>query len=232
MNKKKTLGSLPLALSIGLLGLASAAWGAGGRTDSFCNTTAMSIPVSGANGPASIYPANINASGMPPSVTKITVQLLGLSHTFPGDLDILLVGPQGNQVVLMSDAGAGFDITNVDLIFDDGAPTAISTSAITAGAYRPANLGGTGDPFPAPAPAGTPSAQLASFNGSNPNGAWSLYIVDDAGIDTGSMAGWCVNITSETPEPAVVPTMSGLGLGLLSGLLALGAFWQQRRRRG
>ncbi|MBN9426014.1 MAG: IPTL-CTERM sorting domain-containing protein [Burkholderiales bacterium] len=228
MTKKKILGSLPLAVSIGLIGLAGAAWGAGGQTEAFCNTTAITIPVSGDQGVASLYPTTITASAMPPSVTKITVQLLGLSHTFPGDLDIMLVGPQGGQVILMSDVGGGTDISNVDLIFDDGAPSA-PAAPITTGAYQPSNTG-AGDPFPAPAPAGTPGTQLAGFNGSNPNGTWSLYIVDDAGADVGSMNGWCVNITSEIPSPTAVPTMSGLGLGLLSGLLALGAFWQRRRR--
>ncbi|MGD9946336.1 MAG: hypothetical protein AB7S98_24205 [Burkholderiaceae bacterium] len=215
MKDRKTRRLVPLALSMALLGMSGAASGAGGRTEAFCNTTPIAIPVSGTSGPASVYPSTVTGTGMPPSVTKLTVQLIGLSHTFPGDLDIMLVGPQGQQVMLMSDAGGSGDLVAADLIFDDGAPGPLPGTAIAAGAYRPTDLGTPPDPFPAPAPAGTPSTQLSSFNGSNPNGVWSLYINDDAGIDTGSLNGWCVNITSEIPGPVAVPALGGLGLGLL-----------------
>ena len=55
----------------------------------------------------------------------------------------------------------------------------------------------SGDVFPAPAPPGpnlepapAGSATFASaFNGSNPNGTWSLYVFDFAAGDGGTMAG-------------------------------------------
>ena len=50
-------------------------------------------------------------------------------------------------------------------------------------------------------PAGPfPDPQLLSvFNGINPNGTWSLYVVDEAGVDIGSFAGgWELNITTTT----------------------------------
>ena len=51
--------------------------------------------------------------------------------------------------------------------------------------------------FPAPAPAPSTATALATFNGSNPNGVWSLFVVDDAGADAGSIGGgWCLNISS------------------------------------
>src|SRR5205814_6733498 len=72
------------------------------------------------------------------------------------------------------------------------------------GTFRPTNYG-TGDLFPAPAPqvtynnaATAGSATFASvFNGTNPNGTWSLYVVDDASADIGTMSGgWSINITT------------------------------------
>ena len=135
---------------------------------------------------ASLYPAQINLAGLP-TVAGMMVRLLGVSHTFPSDMDILLVGPGGQTVLLMSDVGAGNDAIGANLEFRDGAPPIPST--ITSGTYQPTNIG-TGDLFPAPAPAGPYGSSLSVFNGTNPNGTWSLYVVDDLGADVGSITGW------------------------------------------
>ncbi len=122
------------------------------------------------------------------------MQLNAFSHTFPGDVDVLLVGPTGQTVVLMSDVGSGTDATNVNLTFRDGAASMPTT--VVSGTYAPTNIG-SGDLFPAPAPAGPHGTTLSAFNGTNPNGTWSLYVVDDAVEDTGSFAGgWSLLITT------------------------------------
>ena len=60
------------------------------------------------------------------------------------------------------------------------------------------------DSFPAPAPAPSAATTLATFNGSNPNGTWSLYVKDDGAPDSGSIAGgWCLNFTFDTTPPTV-----------------------------
>jgi hypothetical protein len=113
---------------------------------------------------------------------------------------MLLVGPGGQKLLLMSDVGGGTDAVNATLTFDDAAAGAIGAT-IVSGTFKPTNIG-TGDTFPAPAPAGPhPDPQLLSvFNGVNPNGTWSLYVVDDAGIDAGSIAqGWELTITTQDP---------------------------------
>jgi len=112
-----------------------------------------------------------------------------MSHTYPDDLDILLVGPGGQKVLLMSDAGGGSDVNNITLTFDDAAASALADSAaIVAGTYKPTDFV-TGDTFPSPAPAGPYGTTLSTFNGLNPNGTWSLYVLDDAASDSGSIAG-------------------------------------------
>ena len=51
------------------------------------------------------YPASVSISGMSGTISKVLVRLNGLTHTFARDIDILLVGPGGQKVMLMSDAG-------------------------------------------------------------------------------------------------------------------------------
>jgi len=158
------------------------------------NPAPITIPNSGIATP---YPSNIVVSGLTGTVSKVTATLAGLNHTFPGDIDVLLVGPAGQTVVLMSDVGGTNDAVNVTVTFDDTAPPI--GAAVVNGTFRPTNIG-TGDPFPATAPAGPHGAVLSAFNGVNPNGNWRLFVVDDAGGDLGSYAGgWSLTITTAAP---------------------------------
>ncbi len=166
-------------------------------TNVFSNTGTITIPASGTSGNASPYPSTIAVAGLGTSLSKVTVTLTNLNHTFPSDVDALLVGPGGQSVILMSDAGSGTDINNVTLAFDDAAAS-LTTAAITSGTYKPTNLT-TGDPFPAPASTNLLGTALSVFNGTNPNGTWSLYVVDDAGTDIGSIAnGWKLTIVTSS----------------------------------
>lgn len=175
--------------------------------DLVCNLDPISIPSSGAATP---YPSNILVSGLSNSVTGVRVYLYDMNHTWPDDIDILLVGPQGQNLIIMSDAGGSLDLVNVNLVFDDAASDPLPDNAqIVSGTYLPTNWG-VGDPFPAPAPPPSAATQLAVFNGSNPNGTWSLFVVDDAAGDLGNInGGWCLAIdaeqVSEPPNIDVTP---------------------------
>jgi subtilisin-like proprotein convertase family protein len=165
------------------------------------NASSIRIPANGTSGAASPYPSTISVSGVTGTVSKVTVTLLNISHSFPDDVDVLLVGPGGQKTLLMSDAGGGNALSGVTLTFDDAAESLLPDStAISPGTYRPTDFDTTTDSFPAPAPAGPHGASLAAFNGLNPNGTWSLYVFDDATQDTGSIAGgWRLTITTADP---------------------------------
>lgn len=169
----------------------------------FANATNIKIPATaptGTSGVASPYPSSISVSGIAGTVNRVIVQLFGINHTFPGDVDILLVGPGGQRIILMSDVGSSFDLVNVNLTLDDTATSSLPASAlITSGTYRPTNSG-TGDTFAAPAPAAPYGSLLSDFNGTNPNGNWQLYVTDDAGGDIGSIAGgWSLSFLTADP---------------------------------
>jgi subtilisin-like proprotein convertase family protein len=210
-----------VAASASLVCLALLAATAGAAT--FSNATPVPIADgSGAIPPftaglGSPYPSTIVASGLVGTVTKVTVSLHGVSHANPDDLDIMLVGPQGQRVVILSDSGESTALSGAELGFDDDAADfAPDTTGLTPGAtYKPTNnFGGLGEPtdgndvFPPPAP-GPPRAAsfAAAFNGTDGNGTWSLYALDDRPSATGTLgAGWTLNVTSALP-PAVPPPL-------------------------
>lgn len=166
------------------------------------NAATITVPLAGTATP---YPSGITVSGVTGTVTKVTVTLPDVSHTSPDDLDILLVGPLGQKVLLMSDAGEATDLVNASLTFDDAAPFAMPDGpGIASGTYKPSSYQ-SGEVFPAPAPGPPYGTALSVFNGANPNGTWSLYVVDDDGLDQGTIAGWRLNITTFAPSCCVLP---------------------------
>jgi large repetitive protein len=167
-------------------------------TATFDQSGPITIPSVGVADP---YPSTIVVAGMPPSLLSVTVTLIGMNHTFTDDIDVLLVGPGGEATILMSDVGGGLDLVDVTLTFDMDATESLPDSAqVVAGTYLPTNFdaGGTPDTFAAPAPVGPYEVSLDVFTGADPNGTWSLFVVDDLGADVGSIAGgWSITITSE-----------------------------------
>jgi subtilisin-like proprotein convertase family protein len=146
--------------------------------------------------PGATNPSTINLAGSNSVISKLTVTLNRLEHTNPADIDMVLVGPNGTGVVLMSDAGGGADVFNVVLTFDDAAPFALNPLNLPPGTFRPTDFdGGLPDSFGSPAPYSTLATSLSAFNGLSPNGLWSLYIVDDTSGEAGVLqGGWTLNI--------------------------------------
>jgi subtilisin-like proprotein convertase family protein len=175
----------------------------------FCNTSPITSPDYGT---ASPYPSNILVAGMGISRTDVNVVLVHLSHTFPDDLDFLLVDPGGHNAMVMSDAGGGIDVTLISVTLDDQAASVLpDIAALTAGSFQPANYV-TDDPFPPPAPALSGAVNLSTFNGTDPNGTWSLYLWDDQHGDLGSInGGWCLDITASGGK-VYLPTVLNAGL--------------------
>jgi hypothetical protein len=176
-------------------------------TRTFTNNATITISPGPDNGgkavatPATPYPAIIEVSGFTNgTILDVNLTLHALSHTFPGDVDVLLAGPvPGLNAFLMSDVGANAVVSNITLTVDDQAAAGLPTPLV-AGTFKPADGAsslGT-DTFPTPAPTPSGNVALSVFNTSNPNGAWQLFVVDDSGGDGGSIAGgWSLEITAE-----------------------------------
>src|SRR5207247_124341 len=133
-----------------------------------------------------------------------------LTHTYPDDLDILLVGPGGQKVLLLSDVGGPRvnAVNNTTLTLADDAAAAVPDEGpMVGGTYKPSQAE-DGDIFAAPAPGGPYAGTLSAFNGLSANGPWSLYVFDDTPGDQGSLAGgWSLTIELGANTP---PTISNI----------------------
>jgi hypothetical protein len=156
----------------------------------------VSLDIAGTTSP---YPSELQVSGLG-FVTDVDVTLDGFSSTYPDDLDLMLVGPTGRQVTLMSDVGGYGRPDHVQLTFDDEASQAIPddpSTAIPSGTYLPSNTDEPSFPdvYPPPAPVSDGATSLSVFDGTDPNGTWRLFAVDDvAGDVTKVEGGWSLRI--------------------------------------
>ena len=182
----------------------------------FSNATSISVTdrASGTNSPngtSSPYPSTIAVSGLSGTTSLVTVSLNGLTTARPRDIDVVVVAPGGQTLMLMSDTGDLTATSAINLTFADAAATAVPTdtgSVIPSGTYKPTDFGSpvtNNDVFPSPGPAAvtspapTGTATLATaFNGGSPNGNWSLYVIDDSlgGGNSTISGGWTLNITT------------------------------------
>ena len=189
---------LVLLASLSSVGLGSSALGA---PQDFYVAAPSPIDLGPDEGPGGLYPSQIDIDWCPGTITDVTVWLEGVTHTAPLDIDVLLVGPGGQNAIVMSDAGGSQDIADLQLRFNDDNSTPLpAASVLSSGAYAPTNHG-LGDTFAAPAPTPSGGSALSVFDGTAPSGTWELYVMDDADVDSGAIGfGWTLFITATSPS--------------------------------
>ncbi|MGA2540613.1 MAG: protease pro-enzyme activation domain-containing protein [Verrucomicrobiota bacterium] len=162
---------------------------------SFANTAQIIILDSS---PATPYPAVIAVATTNGVIGQVTASLQGFTHTFPQDVNVLLVSPSGLQTVLMAHAGGSYSVSNVVLAFDDGVTNTLTEAALVSGTNHPGQIPPL-DSFPGIS--GQPSnTNLSIFNGGDPNGVWSLYVFDDTLGNAGNIAnGWTLGLVMVNP---------------------------------
>jgi hypothetical protein len=176
---------------------------------------------------ATPYPSAIDVSGVTGKVDSVTITLNNVNTSSSANgqaqnINLLLVGPEGQNVVLMSQVPSA-PLNNVTLKLDDNAASFLSTfpvvtvPTIASGTYKPTNysLNGFLDVYPflynnnTPTPTGAPQgpygSTLSVFNKTNPNGTWKLYAVDanqenskaSNATTPGNIASWSVDIATD-----------------------------------
>ncbi len=167
---------------------------------SFTNQERIQIGTNNSN-TVTPYGSPINVGKVSGVIKDISVTVNNLNHTFLQDVNILLVAPNGQGVVLMSDVGNKVIVRNQTLTFSNAATDLLpQTGAVVSGTYRPTNYDTSNDVFPNPAPQVSASSpyktSLSAFNDINPSGTWNLYIFDSEPDDSGALAGgWSLNFS-------------------------------------
>ena len=84
-------------------------------------------------------------------ITTVTVALNNLTHSTLNDVDVLLVAPTGQNLIVLSDIGDPSTLAtanNATLTFSDGAANTVPPGTVPTGMFRPTN-NLAGDTFPA-----------------------------------------------------------------------------------
>jgi subtilisin-like proprotein convertase family protein len=161
-------------------------------------TTSTNSPVSASTG----YPTQITVDGLKGKIRDVNVRITNLDHALPDDLELLLVGPEGQTAIVLADVGGTTLITDVTLRLDDEAATLLpDASTLQSGSFRPTNATGAAISFNDPAPSANASAALSVFDGTDPNGTWRLFAQDDdAPTGIGFFDSWALEITAKAKK--------------------------------
>ncbi len=178
--------------------------------------SAYAIPDGNPNGAFS----TIAVGSAPSSITHIGVNF-NISGGYNGDLYGYL-SYNGVLVTLLNRVGTGggdafgYGDAGFNVTLDDGAANGNIHNYQNVVNPNGGALTGTWSPD---------GGTLASFNGQNPNGTWTLFFADlSGGGGQATLNGWSLDITA-VPEPVNV------ALGVFAGLFVLGGLWRAGKIR-
>ena len=102
-------------------------------------------------------------------------------------------------------------MVDASLRFDDEAARPLPMDSLATGTYRPTDGDDLSeDVYPAPAPANEANTSLSVFDGTDPNGTWSLYAFDDAGNANSLIQGWSLHVEwDDRAAPSGTVTIAG-----------------------
>jgi gliding motility-associated-like protein len=151
---------------------------------------------------------NLNVTGLSSNLYSnygLTAVTINITHPYDGDLEVVLISPNGVQTILSSNnGGAGANYTST--VFTMGAGTSITAGVAPF----------TGNFIPE-------ESFYAQNVGQNGNGTWQLCITDEINGDVGSLVSWSLTfaggaIGSPDPGPNPVATDGCAGAPLICNL--------------
>ena len=163
----------------------------------------------------STFPLTMRNAQFPtgiPNILSLELELTGFTHSFPDDLEVYLLDPQSETLLVMYNRGGSVDINGITMIFNDnGGRSLLNYDSSQLDPSVPGNLA----TYYQPEGPGGMSNFVKQSGGTD---TWTLLIIDGAPQDGGSLDSWTLRGTA-VPEPVTL------------SLLALGALTFLRRRR-
>ena len=120
-------------------------------------------------------------------INDVNIVAMEGTHSYIWDLIVDLTSPAGTTINLWLKVCGDED--NFDIQFDDAATnpySALPCPPVDGGNYQP-------------------NGSLASFNGEDPNGTWTLTIQDTYEDDGGYLTAWAIEICTDPADPPACP---------------------------
>ncbi len=124
-------------------------------------------------------------------ISNLRVNINNFAPTAASEVDVVLFGPSGAHSIIFTNRITA-SVTGRNYTFQTGATPLPTSGGPASGTYDVAGTTYSG--------LGTPSAVtntgLGVFNGTDPNGTWSLFVFDDVSGDGGSIGSWSLEFTT------------------------------------
>lgn len=146
------------------------------------------------------YRAEIAATGLERgTVTAASVWIPGIRQVFPEGIDLLLMGPSGDDGLRFAPGSRRGDSTEFDLACSD-APAYTPLAQGSPGEVAVVRALGTGcSRLAACAPDESGHTSLSVLASTAPNGIWQLALFADSATQRVLFGGWCLTITAQIP---------------------------------
>lgn len=196
-----------MKLNVGFAGFVALAGMAVSASGQVFSSTAVPAGISD----NSLTTVDLVVAGGPASISEVHV-VVNITHTYDGDLDIVLVAPDFRYVHLTSDNGGTGENFTGTRFSQCGAQNITAGTVPYSGNFIPEGGDATTGGWAGPALPGPFAASLANLNGMNANGTWQLWVYDDAGIDQGSVDSFTLEFNGQfDPLGPSAPTGSSPG---------------------
>ena len=156
-------------------------------------------------------------------IQSVTVSL-NVTNGFNGDLYAYLDGPNGGYAVLLNRVGVsnnatqfGYSDAGLNVTFSDAAANSIqyyqsagysiNSGGQLTGTWQPEGVNIPPNSPPADFFGASQTALLDSFEGTNPNGDWTLFLADLSAGSPSTVVSWGLDIVT-VPEPSTLALMA------------------------
>jgi subtilisin-like proprotein convertase family protein len=152
----------------------------------------------------------LNVQGYVGAVSSANISVtLDITHTFPGDLVLVLEAPNGQNLCLANKRGGGSDNFTQTVFIDNAIDSITTATGPFTGSFKPQ---GTLDTLSCSIICNVASFGAIGGGTINPNGIWKLKVIDAGSGDTGSISNFTINFNATATAPISTFAENALGV--------------------